>query len=57
MGIVKAFLGKDRVYHQRFYSQTGVGGGKKAQEGGDICISMIYVDVWQKSTQYCIILQ
>ena len=34
-----------------------MGGGKKAQEGGDICISMIHVDVWQKSTQYCIILQ
>ena len=32
----------------------GVGGGSKAQEGGNICISMvIHVDVWQKPTQHC----
>ena len=38
----------------------GEGGGRKLQEGGDICIPMAdYVDVWQKLSQYCkaIILQ
>ena len=38
----------------------GVGGGREAQEGGDICMPVAdHVDVWQKPTQYCkaIILQ
>ena len=38
----------------------GEGGGREAQEGGDICIPMvIHVDVWQRLTLCCkvIILQ
>ena len=33
---------------------VGVGGGRKAQGAGDICIPMAdHVDVWQKPTQNC----
>ena len=36
-----------------------VGGQREVQEGGDLCIQLIHVDVWQKPTQCCkaIILQ
>ena len=42
-----------------FFMWDGVGGGRKVQEGGDIGIPMICVDVWHKSAQYskAIILQ
>ena len=42
-----------------FKSYQGVGGGREVQEGGDIYLWMIHVDVWRKPTQYCkaIILQ
>ena len=43
---------------------VGVGGGRKVQEGGDICmihrdVWLTHVDVWQKPAQYykAIILQ
>ena len=33
---------------------TGVGGGREASEGGNICIlSLIHVGVWLKPVQYC----
>ena len=41
-------------------TRVGVGGGRKAQEGGDIIyLWLIHVNIWQKPTQYCkaIILQ
>ena len=30
----------------------GVGGGREVQEGGDMCIPMAHVDVWQKPKQH-----
>ena len=39
---------------------VGVGGGREAQEGGDVLyLWLIHVNIWQKPTQYCkaIILQ
>ena len=47
------------VERQFLKSYQGVGGGREVQEGGDIYLWMIHVDVWWKPTQYCkaIILQ
>ena len=30
----------------------GVGGGSKIQEGRDVYLWLVYVDTWQKPTQY-----
>ena len=47
------------VERQFLKSYQGGGGGREVQEGGDIYLWMIHVDVWRKPTQYCkaIILQ
>ena len=31
----------------------GEGDEREAQKGGDICIPMAHVDVWQKPTEHC----
>ena len=47
------------VERQLLKSYQGMGGGREVQDGGDIYLWMIHVDVWRKPTQYCkaIILQ
>ena len=34
--------------------EGGEGGGRRAQEGGGMCMSMAFhADVWQRPSQYC----